>query len=269
MGKVLRADRLGTSPDERKPNFQIAATLERYEFVREPHRAPVSRPPCFPQRFRCKVAKKRRRRAMNYSLGFPDFSRELSVIPQAVAGSGGLLLPLQAPGADSAVRAIHHQPAAEGTFADIPPLVDPRLRAALEKRGIARLYTHQADAFDQIAGRQARRHRHPHRQRQDALLQPAGAQSAAARPRRARHVSLPHQGAGRGSAPRIPDRRGRNGQRDPRLHLRWRYPAGRPPSHPPARQRRAHQSRHAAHRHPAAPHQVGALFRESALHRDR
>ena len=34
MGKVLRADRLDTGPDEPKSNFQVAATLERYEFVR-------------------------------------------------------------------------------------------------------------------------------------------------------------------------------------------------------------------------------------------
>jgi hypothetical protein len=34
MGKVLRADRIGTSPGEDGNNFQIAATLERYEFVR-------------------------------------------------------------------------------------------------------------------------------------------------------------------------------------------------------------------------------------------
>jgi hypothetical protein len=34
MGKVLRADRVGTSPDDDGTNFQIAATLERYEFVR-------------------------------------------------------------------------------------------------------------------------------------------------------------------------------------------------------------------------------------------
>jgi hypothetical protein len=36
MGKVLRSDRLGTSeiePDS--PEYQIAATLERYEFVRD------------------------------------------------------------------------------------------------------------------------------------------------------------------------------------------------------------------------------------------
>lgn len=34
MGKVLRADRLRTSPEVERTNFQIAATLERYEFVR-------------------------------------------------------------------------------------------------------------------------------------------------------------------------------------------------------------------------------------------
>jgi PilZ domain len=34
MGKVLRADRISTSSDTNSTNFQIAATLERYEFVR-------------------------------------------------------------------------------------------------------------------------------------------------------------------------------------------------------------------------------------------
>jgi hypothetical protein len=34
MGKVLRADRVGVTPDEASTSFQIAATLERYEFVR-------------------------------------------------------------------------------------------------------------------------------------------------------------------------------------------------------------------------------------------
>jgi hypothetical protein len=34
MGKILRADRVATSPDNDGANFQIAATLERYEFVR-------------------------------------------------------------------------------------------------------------------------------------------------------------------------------------------------------------------------------------------
>ena len=34
IGKVLRADRLDASPDGPETNFQVAATLERYEFVR-------------------------------------------------------------------------------------------------------------------------------------------------------------------------------------------------------------------------------------------
>jgi PilZ domain len=35
MGKVLRADRVQPGSDHQLPAFQIAATLERYEFVRE------------------------------------------------------------------------------------------------------------------------------------------------------------------------------------------------------------------------------------------
>ncbi len=52
---------------------------------------------------------------------------------------------------DSPVRAVHHQPASEGVYAPVPNPVDARLRAALEKRGIARLYSHQAEAFEAIA----------------------------------------------------------------------------------------------------------------------
>jgi DEAD/DEAH box helicase domain-containing protein len=85
---------------------------------------------------------------MNLSLGFPDFSQELSLAPRqsleaVVSGFQSLH---REP--DSAVRAIHHQPASEGVFADIPAAVDARLRTALEKRGIARLYSHQAETFE-------------------------------------------------------------------------------------------------------------------------
>src|SRR5258708_26282299 len=51
---------------------------------------------------------------------------------------------------DSPVRAVRRQPATEGTFQDIPVSVDGRLRDALKRRGIERLYTHQAEAFEQI-----------------------------------------------------------------------------------------------------------------------
>jgi DEAD/DEAH box helicase domain-containing protein len=86
----------------------------------------------------------------NLSLGFPEFSRELALTPKQSleAVVSGFRQLHQEP--DSAVRAIHHQPPAEGVFADIPATVDARLRAAMEKRGIARLYSHQAEAFDAI-----------------------------------------------------------------------------------------------------------------------
>src|SRR3954468_16453961 len=81
---------------------------------------------------------------MNLSIGFPNASLE-TVVTQFQAAH-------REP--DSSVRAIHHQPASEGVFADIPAAVDPRLAVALEKRGITRLYSHQAEAFEQIdAGR--------------------------------------------------------------------------------------------------------------------
>jgi DEAD/DEAH box helicase domain-containing protein len=88
---------------------------------------------------------------MNLSLGFPEFSRELAVPrkPSLEAVVARFQSAHQEP--DSPVRAIHHQPAAEGVYAEIPAAVDARLRAALEKRGISRLYAHQADAFDEIA----------------------------------------------------------------------------------------------------------------------
>ncbi len=50
----------------------------------------------------------------------------------------------------SPVRAIRRLPASEGQFADLPDSVDPRLREALERRAIGRLYLHQAQAFEQI-----------------------------------------------------------------------------------------------------------------------
>ncbi len=48
---------------------------------------------------------------------------------------------------DSPVRAIHHQPASEGSFEEIPDTIDLGLKRALESRGIARLYSHQAEAY--------------------------------------------------------------------------------------------------------------------------
>jgi DEAD/DEAH box helicase domain-containing protein len=49
---------------------------------------------------------------------------------------------------ESPVRAIQHQPATEGTFAPVPESIQPVLRSVLQARGIERLYSHQAEAFD-------------------------------------------------------------------------------------------------------------------------
>jgi len=91
---------------------------------------------------------------MNLSLGFSEFSQEL-----AVSSKPSLDLVVsrfqslhQQP--DSPVRAIRHEPAVDGIFADLPDSADPRLREALKGRGITRLYCHQAECFTHIeAGR--------------------------------------------------------------------------------------------------------------------
>jgi DEAD/DEAH box helicase domain-containing protein len=48
----------------------------------------------------------------------------------------------------SPIRAIRHQPAAEGEYSPIPLALDSHLHDALSKRGIDKLYSHQAEAFE-------------------------------------------------------------------------------------------------------------------------
>ncbi len=91
---------------------------------------------------------------MDQSLSFPEFSHELSLRSQPSLEAVVSHFRARHQDPDSPVRAIHHQPAAEGIFAEIPASVDPRLGAALAQRGVTRLYSHQAEAFDHIqAGR--------------------------------------------------------------------------------------------------------------------
>ncbi|MDQ6699359.1 MAG: DEAD/DEAH box helicase, partial [Acidobacteriota bacterium] len=54
--------------------------------------------------------------------------------------------------ADSPVRAIHHRPATEGSFRDLPETLAPPVREVLAKRGITQLYSHQAEAFEAVSG---------------------------------------------------------------------------------------------------------------------
>jgi len=87
---------------------------------------------------------------MDLSLGFPEFSQQLAVAskPSLEAIVSRFRSAHQDP--ESPVRAIHHQPASEGTFAAIPEAISAQLRGALERRGITRLYVHQAEAFEHV-----------------------------------------------------------------------------------------------------------------------
>lgn len=52
---------------------------------------------------------------------------------------------------ESPVRAIHHQPAVSATCVPLPEDISPVLRDVLGKRGIEKLYSHQADAFNTVS----------------------------------------------------------------------------------------------------------------------
>src|SRR5271168_3244553 len=78
---------------------------------------------------------------MNLTLG-------LGVAPQTGVKTSVARFQQWAMDPDSPIRAIRHQPAREGEFADIPESTAPVLQKALEARGIPRLYTHQAEAFE-------------------------------------------------------------------------------------------------------------------------
>ena len=88
---------------------------------------------------------------MDLSLGFSEFSQELAVAakPSLEAVVARFRSTHNEP--DSPVRAIHHQAAAEGSLVEIPSGIDARLVKALGERGIARLYTHQAETFEHAA----------------------------------------------------------------------------------------------------------------------
>ena len=85
---------------------------------------------------------------MDLMPGFPEFSRELTAgrdagLEAALARFESIVKQPESP-----VRSIRHEPAVEGDYRDMPDAVLPALRQALERRGIRRLYSHQADAFD-------------------------------------------------------------------------------------------------------------------------
>ena len=119
------------------------------------------------------------------------------------------------------------------------------------------------------AGRPSYRRDHADRVGQDAVLQRPGPARDSPGSVEPGAVSLPDESARAGSARRAPGDvrhdRPRRGRADWRLHLRWRYAAGRAPDDPVARAPGAQQPRHGALGHPAAPSAVGEAVREPAL----
>jgi DEAD/DEAH box helicase domain-containing protein len=91
---------------------------------------------------------------MNLPLGFSEFPVALSAA--AAPSLQAVVARFESAHRDpeSPVRAIHHQPAAEGEYIAMPEAIDGRLRAALAAGGISQLYVHQAEAFEHAqAGR--------------------------------------------------------------------------------------------------------------------
>jgi DEAD/DEAH box helicase domain-containing protein len=93
---------------------------------------------------------------MNLDLGFPDPKRDDTLGLARRAGLDAAVARLRAwmEEPDSPVRAIRHQPAKDGRYAEMPASVAPALRKALSARGIEQLYTHQAACLNELdAGR--------------------------------------------------------------------------------------------------------------------
>src|SRR5438309_1099840 len=84
---------------------------------------------------------------MNLTLGLSDPSRAFGITRHDGIETSVARFEKWMADPDSPVRAIRHQAARAGDYAEIPEKLAPALRRTLETRGIQRLYTHQAEAF--------------------------------------------------------------------------------------------------------------------------
>ncbi len=87
---------------------------------------------------------------MNLTLGFPEpapdsLVKKLGLEPEISRFRQWMAEP------DSPVRAVRHEPARPGDFLPVPGSVDPRIGEVLAKRGIDRLYTHQAHCLSLVS----------------------------------------------------------------------------------------------------------------------
>jgi len=89
---------------------------------------------------------------MNLTLGFPEPAQERMLAKRT--GLAGAIARFEEwmANPDSPVRAIRRQPARAGDFVDFPESLAPPIRQALGSRGIRRLYTHQAAAYEHASG---------------------------------------------------------------------------------------------------------------------
>lgn len=99
---------------------------------------------------------------MNLSLDFPDPNpqetdeRPLGLTRQADLTAAITRLRSWMMEPNSPIRAVHHQPARPGEFEEMPAGLPAELRDVLARRGIERLYSHQAEAWRAAAaGRNA------------------------------------------------------------------------------------------------------------------
>ena len=123
-------------------------------------------------------------------------------------------------------------PARGAVTAPFPAWLDPRIVRGLEGRGIASLYSHQAEAIEAVHARRGHRRRHPDRVGQDAVLRAARAPGAGRRSVGAGPLPVPDQGPRPGPGRRV--RRAGAGQRAARRR--------RPPTTATRRRRSARPS---------------------------
>ena len=183
-------------------------------------------------------------------------------------------VPAGTPGDEPIVTAMRRLPPVEARFEPFPDGLDDRLLAALAARGISRLYSHQAEAVGHVlAGRNVVTVTPTASGKTlcynlpvlDAILRDRSTRALYLFPTKALaqdQLAELHELSGQID-------RGHRSRGDRRLHLRRRHAAGRAPRDPRPRARGAHQPRHAALGHPAAPPAVGEAVREPEVRRHR
>ena len=171
--------------------------------------------------------------------------------------------------ADSPVRLIRREPARQGETTEIPESVAPAIRRMLEARGIARLYTHQADAFRLCAGGKNVVVVTPTASGKTLCYNLPVLQRLVADPSARAMYLFPTKALAEDQLHELQSAVDAMGSDVRAFTYDGDTPQDARRGDPRAGQRGAHQSRHAAQRHSAASHQMGAMLRKPALHRDR